>query len=77
MCLYRNLIDDWLEHYRVTIGLKSPTLTQLTNTPHRKRSGTFSAKEADRKEDNREPFDLNISESRVDKGRSPSAPSSE
>ncbi|CAG5121479.1 unnamed protein product [Candidula unifasciata] len=61
----RNLVDDWLEHYRITIGLQSPTLRQISDTPHKPRTETWSAKTADRKEDRGVPGPA----------RSPSAPS--
>lgn len=44
----RNLIDDWMEHYRIAIGLMSPTLTSMPASPRiRRRRETQSAKSWD------------------------------
>ncbi|KAK7484126.1 hypothetical protein BaRGS_00024615 [Batillaria attramentaria] len=41
----RNLIDDWMEHYRIAIGLTSPHLTTMPESPHiRRRREIQSAK---------------------------------
>ncbi|KAK7102791.1 uncharacterized protein [Littorina saxatilis] len=41
----RNLIDDWMEHYRIAIGLMSPHLTFMPDSPLiRRRRFTQSAK---------------------------------
>ncbi|GFR69725.1 glutamate-rich protein 6 [Elysia marginata] len=75
----KNLVDDWLEHYRVTIGLKSPMLIQLSETPctrPRSRGGAYSAKTtADCRENRRSTLGLTGRESLVDTARVPSAPS--
>ncbi|GFO23230.1 glutamate-rich protein 6, partial [Plakobranchus ocellatus] len=75
----RNLVDDWLEHYRVTIGLKSPMLIQLSETPRmrpRSRGGAYSAKTtADGRENRRSTLGLTARESLIDTARVPSAPS--
>ncbi|KAK3768351.1 hypothetical protein RRG08_031140 [Elysia crispata] len=75
----RNLVDDWLEHYRVTIGLKSPMLIQLSESPHtrpRSRGGAYSAKTTvDGRENRRSTLGLTGRETLVDTARVPSAPS--
>jgi hypothetical protein len=44
----RNLIDDWMEHYRIAIGLQSPSLTLMSDSPRiRRRRQTQSAKALD------------------------------
>ena len=30
---YRNLVDDWMEHYRIALGLSSPMLETLSAAP--------------------------------------------
>ena len=30
----RNLVEDWLEHYRLAIGMRSPHLGTVRDTPH-------------------------------------------
>ncbi|RUS74576.1 hypothetical protein EGW08_017657, partial [Elysia chlorotica] len=77
----KNLVDDWLEHYRVTIGLKSPILIQLSETPRmrpRSRGGAYSAKTTfDGRENRRDTLGLTGRETLVDTARVPSAPSRE
>ncbi|CAL1534535.1 unnamed protein product [Lymnaea stagnalis] len=70
----RNLIDDWLEHYRVTIGLKSPTLVQLNESPSKSRLGAYSAKVTEGREDRKTTFGFTVRDS-VISARIPSAPS--
>ncbi|XP_059152679.1 uncharacterized protein LOC131938590 isoform X2 [Physella acuta] len=70
----RILIDDWMEHYRVTIGLMSPTLGQLNDSPRKSRVGAFSAKATEGKEHRITTFGFNVRELSVSK-RAPSAPS--
>lgn len=30
---FRNLVDDWLEHYRLAVGLKSPHMLNVRESP--------------------------------------------
>ena len=30
---FRNLIDDWMEHYRIAVGLSSPALQAVSERP--------------------------------------------
>ncbi|KAH9503808.1 hypothetical protein Btru_066692 [Bulinus truncatus] len=65
----RILVDDWLEHYRITIGLKSPTLEKLRETPRKSRVGAYSAKITESREDRKNTFGFSLISARV-----PSAP---
>ncbi|XP_005107667.1 uncharacterized protein LOC101861687 isoform X2 [Aplysia californica] len=71
----RNLVDDWLEHYRVTIGLKSPTLLHIGDSPRKSRMGAYSAKTTDGREDRRSTLGISAQDSVVGTARVPSAPS--
>ena len=48
--LYRNLVDDWMEHYRIAVGLTSPALLSVSETPHYS-IATRHAKSAKQSED--------------------------
>ncbi|XP_055882400.1 uncharacterized protein LOC106072114 isoform X4 [Biomphalaria glabrata] len=65
----RILVDDWLEHYRITIGLKSPSLEQVRETPRKSRVGAYSAKMTESREDRKNTFGFSLISARV-----PSAP---
>ncbi|KAK6175782.1 hypothetical protein SNE40_014174 [Patella caerulea] len=40
----KNVVDDWLEHYRIAIGLTSPSLNGLRDMPSSRRRYSQSAK---------------------------------
>ena len=40
----RNLVEDWLEHYRIAMGISSPHLRTLPSAPHHRRRQAQSAK---------------------------------
>ena len=74
--MHRNLVDDWMEHYRMTIGMSSPTLLQLDLSPRKSRHGAYSAKQSDRREERRSLMGIHIPDA-VLNARIPSAPSRE
>lgn len=40
----RNLVDDWMEHYRLAIGMSSPHLRSMQDKPGWRNRHTQSAK---------------------------------
>ncbi len=42
--LCRNTVEDWLEHYRIAIGISSPHLKSVTGIPARRQRQVQSAK---------------------------------
>ncbi|XP_076447540.1 uncharacterized protein LOC143284598 isoform X2 [Babylonia areolata] len=73
----RQLIDDWMEHYRIAIGLSSPHLHAMPESPRvRRRRQTQSAKPWDGdKIERRGTLGLEQKEVTINVMRAPSAPS--
>ena len=39
----RNLVDDWMEHYRIAVGISSPHIRNMKETPYHRRRNIHSA----------------------------------
>ncbi|KAL8576950.1 hypothetical protein ACOMHN_024226 [Nucella lapillus] len=72
----RQLIDDWMEHYRIAIGLTSPSLHAMPDSPYvRRRRQTQSAKPWDGdKIERRGALGVEQREATITVLRAPSAP---
>ena len=41
---FRNTVEDWLEHYRIAVGIASPHLKSVSGSPARRQRPISSAK---------------------------------
>ncbi|XP_041349988.1 uncharacterized protein LOC121369160 isoform X2 [Gigantopelta aegis] len=71
----RNLVDDWMEHYRITVGLSSPSLNMMSDSPRMRVRYSQSAKLSDDKFNRQASLGISSAEETKTRAlRAPSAP---
>ncbi|CAK8689010.1 unnamed protein product [Clavelina lepadiformis] len=70
----RNLVDDWMEHYRMSVGISSPVLKRMLDKPQVKSAHRTIQSARERKVSNIEDVEFDDKGTKFQSFRSPSAP---